>query len=55
MHELDRSEGKRRYQEPGAEEVECEVFEWAETFFRVERDGDHRVRTYATLEEGRRG
>ena len=52
---LTRSEGRRRYPESGAEEVDYEVFEWAATFFRVERDGDHGVRAYASFEEARRG
>ena len=52
---LIRSEGRRRYPESGADEVDCEVFEWAATFFRVERDGNHGIRTYASFEEARRG
>jgi hypothetical protein len=55
LESLVRSEGRRRYPESRAEEIDYEVFEWAATFFRVERNGDHRTRTYASLEEARRG
>jgi hypothetical protein len=56
LEHLVRSEGMRRHPDSGpAEGPDCEVFEWAGSFFRIDHPGANRVRRYTDLEQAREG